>query len=138
MTKLFTWTKENSVGVAEIDVQHQHIFAIINNLADSIDKNKAQEEIDQVLSELVDYSKIHFGVEEHYFKQFNYINSADHISKHHYFVNKVFEFYDLKEDPKVRGNLPYEIIAFLKEWWLYHINVEDKKYTKVFHQHGLF
>ena len=138
MIKLFTWTPENSVGVTEIDVQHQHIFSIINNLADSISKNNAQGEIDKILGELVEYSKVHFGTEEKYFKMFDYIYTKDHTDKHHYYNQKVSEFYEKVKDPTQKNTLPLEIIDFLKDWWINHINIEDKKYTNTFHHHGLF
>lgn len=138
MTKLFTWTKENSVGVTEIDVQHQHIFKIINDLADYIDKSKDKIEIDKILAQLVEYSTIHFGTEERYFKMFNYIYAEDHIAKHHFYNDKILEFYTKEQDFSKRDVLLNEIIRFLKEWWLSHINIEDKKYTETFHQHRLF
>lgn len=138
MTNLFTWTKENSVGITEIDVQHQRIFTIINNLADSISNNKAQAEIDKILAQLVEYSTVHFGTEERYFKMFNYIYIDDHVAKHHMYNDKVSEFYEKKKNPNQKQTLPYEIINFLKDWWINHINIEDKKYTDTFHQHGLF
>jgi hemerythrin-like metal-binding protein len=138
MTNLFTWTKENSVGVNEMDTQHQHIFTIINNLADSISKSNAQGEIDKILAELVEYSTVHFGSEERYFKMFNYIYSDDHVSKHHMYNAKISEFYEKEKDLNQKRTLPYEIINFLKDWWINHINIEDKKYTDTFHQHGLF
>lgn len=138
MTNLFTWTKDNSVGITEIDVQHQHIFKIINNLSDSITNSSVQSEIDKILAELIEYSIVHFGTEERYFKMFNYIYADDHILKHHLYNDKILEFYEKKKDPSQKELLPYEIISFLKDWWLNHINVEDKKYSETFHQHGLF
>lgn len=138
MTKLFTWTIENSVGVTEMDIQHQHIFSIINNFADSLSNSKAKLETDKILLELVEYSKVHFGTEEKYFKLFDYIYTKDHIEKHHYYNQKISEFYEKEKDPNQKETLPLEIIDFLKNWWIYHINVEDKKYTQTFHHHGLF
>ena len=39
--QLLTWTQENSVGVSELDKQHQKMFSIINNLADLMSQSKA-------------------------------------------------------------------------------------------------
>ena len=135
---LFEWKQENSVGVVEIDNQHKHIFELINRLYDSISNQKTYEEIDKVLSELVDYSKTHFKVEEDYFNQFNYINKDEHVVLHHYYIAKVATFIIEKYSEKTKFALSLEVIDFLEDWWINHINFEDKKYTETFHQHGVF
>jgi hemerythrin len=133
---LITWTSDNSVGVKEFDAQHQKIFFLVNNLYDLMTQSKAQTEIDKVLSELADYAKYHFQAEEKYFAMFNYEGKDGHVLQHEAYKEKIGRFID--ESKKEEGVvLSYDILDFLEDWWLNHINIEDKKYTQCFNSHGL-
>lgn len=133
---LLTWEDSYSVGVKEIDGQHQKMFGIINRLYDSMNAAKDTENLPQILKELVDYATFHFSTEEKYFVKFNYEDSAEHINFHHMYSGRVDHF--IKDYEVQNSLLSFEILDFLKDWWINHINGEDKKYTECFHQHGLF
>lgn len=133
---LLIWTKENSVGVEEFDNQHQKLFSIINNLYDLMTKSKAQEEIQAVLQELIDYAKYHFNTEEKYFDSYQQPDKDVHISYHRAYEKRVSDF--MTESKKESGFvISYEILNFLEDWWFKHINLEDKKYSGFFNKNGL-
>ena len=58
---LFTWDTKYSVGLADIDEQHQRLFRLINDLHDAVQHGHGREMMTRVLQELVAYFKTHFA-----------------------------------------------------------------------------
>ena len=54
------WKNEYSVGVAEIDHQHQFFVDLINRLNEELAEADDQEYKANLLKELVSYAKFHF------------------------------------------------------------------------------
>ena len=133
---LLTWTQDNSVGVEELDGQHQKLFSIINNLYDLMRESKTEKELQKVLQELIDYAKYHFNTEEKYFDEYKYPNKDVHISYHRAYEEKVNNFM-IESKKGLEVIISYDVLDFLEDWWLKHINIEDKKYSTFFHEHGL-
>lgn len=133
---ILIWTEKNSVGVKEIDLQHQKMFAIINDLYDRMVTFKAHEDIDAILDKLVEYADFHFKTEEGYFEKFDYEGKEAHEVIHQAYVDEVKKLIKKRKEG-VGVELSYDIFDFLQKWWVGHINFEDKKYTHCFHIHGL-
>lgn len=130
------WNESFSVGVKEIDEQHQQLFDIVNRLGNSINAPTSTEKVSDIIKELLDYSVEHFTTEEDYFEKFNYENKETHTKSHNLYKEKIDHF--IEDFQKKNGYLSFEIIDFLTSWWVGHINGEDKQYTKCFHDHGLY
>lgn len=124
-------------GIEEIDSQHGRILSIIDqikNLLESIEYNI--EEIDKVIQELVDYSFNHFGVEEWYFKEFNYDKTTEHIEIHNQYRDKLKEWRSKYDESKDKLIL-LDISKFLEDWWVWHINNTDRQYIELFKERGV-
>lgn len=132
---MIIWDETFSVGVKEIDKQHQKLFEIINRLGSSMNAPTNTEKVSDIIKELLDYSVYHFLTEENYFKEFNYENKEKHTKSHNFYKGKVDYF--INDFQEKNRYLPFEIIDFLIAWWTGHVNGEDKLYTKCFHDHGL-
>lgn len=132
---LFKWNDSLSVNVKVIDSQHQRLVNLINQLHELMKMGKSSDAIKQVIEDLTDYSVTHFSTEEEYFNKFNYDGAEAHIDEHRMFVMKVLEFKTAYESGKAA--LSIEVMNFLKDWLINHINGTDKKYTKCFNDHGL-
>lgn len=130
------WTEEMSVGVKEIDDQHKFFVNLISNLYNAIYESKVKEELEGIINSLVSYADLHFTTEENYFDKFNYEFSLDHKKRHKDLKDKVMAFY--KEFKDGDNNMAIRLADFLTDWLVEHLEVADKKYTKCFHEHGLF
>jgi len=134
---LITWNDKYSVGVKELDGQHQKLVSIINLLFGLYLAHKfAKADAEPVFKELFDYADYHFSTEEHYFQVYNYPKKDEHINIHNIYRKKMTELknkYDQDNDPKVL----FEISNFLNDWWIWHINNVDKEYTHYFNANGL-
>jgi hemerythrin len=128
------WQPSYSVGVKLIAAQHKKLFSILNNLQDGMnDSNPAV--LENIIFDLKAYVKFHFGQEEEYFKKFNYEDAPNHLKQHRFYVEKINELHGryLKNE----SNVADEILSFLNDWILNHIQIIDKKYTKCFNDNGL-
>ncbi len=136
MEQLLIWNESNSVGVKEIDEQHKKIFGMINELYSAMKESKEKQVLNGLIAGLLDYAKYHFSTEEKYFDEFNYEGKEMHIDRHHRYVDKILQFE--KEFEEKKDFLSYDILDFLEDWWIKHINGADKGYTECFHKHGLY
>ena len=131
---LIEWKEEYSVGIEEIDDQHQHMVGIINDLFYIIN-NKEFDKVDEIYERASQYAKYHFDTEEKYFEEFEYGDTEAHIAQHNKYNEKILEFskqYNQNDTP-----MSFQVIDFLEDWWINHIQGVDKKYTECFHDHGL-
>jgi hemerythrin len=131
------WNKNMSVGVERLDEDHRKLIAIINQLHDGIQAGHKREILDQVLHELVEYTKVHFANEERLFAQTDFAGAAVHISEHESLVQRILNVARHFEDRPV-SVLDYELMSFLQTWLLNHIQTTDKKYSAWFNSHGIF
>lgn len=136
MKDLIEWKEQYSVGVEEIDEQHQKMIGIINELFHAVEQSKEKERIPFILTELVSYAEYHFSTEEKHFEEFDFEGKEEHIKVHNSYREKIAQF--LKKHKEGDGALPFEILIFLKEWWVGHITGMDRGYIENFHKHGLF
>jgi hemerythrin len=132
---LLTWEQKHSVGVQELDDQHKQLFAIVNNLYDAMHASKDLATLNAILKDMDDYAHYHFATEEKYFDIFNFAEKESHIAQHRAFDKKTEDF--IKMNKLGNLTLSFEVLDFLEDWWLGHINNVDKKYTKCFNEHGL-
>ena len=129
------WNESYSLGIKEIDDQHQKLAGIMNKLCDSIDRKSEKEDIAGILDEMADYAESHFSTEEEYFHKFHYVKTAEHEAEHQVFRDKVKALkWDLREGEE---SVSTDAISFLGEWFIDHTQDEDKKYVQCFHEHGL-
>jgi hemerythrin len=134
-TQKLVWDNKYSVEVEEIDNQHKHMFAVINELLDAIDTNTTAEHLGNIIESLVKYKIFHFETEEKYFRKFNYDGTNEHVAKHQEFNNKLSS---LKEKyPEYTIEFAFQLVDFLEDWLINHLMIMDQRYKKCFKEHGL-
>ena len=120
------WKNEMSVGVAAMDAQHQKLIQLINQLADAMSAGKGKEVVQMVLRELVGYTKTHFGSEERLLLTNNYPEYGEQKTEHDQFTKKIVDFQAQFRAGKIA--LSIELMNFLREWLVGHIQGRDKRY----------
>jgi len=132
---MIAWDDAYSVDIQEIDEQHKCLIEIMNELYTAMANKSNRDLIGDVLDKLVDYTKVHFAVEETLMRIFHYEEYEEHKAIHDKIVNRVLEF-----QGKFRAGddkVGMELLMFLKDWLFDHINKVDKRYTKAFHKAGV-
>jgi hemerythrin len=132
---LIEWTDSLSVGIEEIDKQHKRLIELINELHVAMRERRTRDVLGNIINGLKDYAVIHFSTEEKYFDQYNYLKSGSHKREHMAFINKVIAFKAGFDKGKLM--LSMEIMDFLKDWLVNHIQKIDMAYASFFHEKGL-
>ncbi len=127
--ELIKWTKEYSIGIKEIDNQHEGLVIIINELFNLMSEGKARNKLKDIFDHLTDYTKKHFKTEEILMVKYAYPNFDQHKQEHTKFIEKLFDLKKEFESNKLTISL--EVLNFLKDWLLNHILISDKKYVSV-------
>jgi hemerythrin-like metal-binding protein len=124
---LIEWNKDYSVGIEKFDNEHKKLIEIINKLNDAMKAGKSKEVLNDIISSLIRYTQTHFKNEEDFFKSSNYPEAQSHSNSHKSFVLKVADF-----EKRFKSNqigLGVDVMNFLKDWVVNHIQKEDKKYS---------
>jgi hemerythrin-like metal-binding protein len=132
---LLTWNKDYSVKIQEIDVQHQKLVELINELHDGMKIGKGKEIIGKILNELVNYTAFHFQTEEKLFDKYGYPDKIVHKRQHGDLVEQVMSF--KKSFDEGKGVVTVDLMNFLKDWLTNHINNSDKNYSKFLNSKGV-
>ena len=128
--EFFKWKEEYSVGVELIDNQHKVIIKMLNDLNNAFLNKEHGEVVLDIISEMANYTVLHFKTEEDIFKAIGYSLEKEHIKEHVNFIKKVGEFKTQYEENN--SALTFKVLNFLREWLNSHILVSDMKYVKEF------
>jgi hemerythrin len=129
------WDENYSVHVKEMDDQHKRLFAILDQLHAAMLSGKGNAAMADVLTSLQNYTIQHFAKEEEYMQKFSYPGLAEQKTQHALFIKKIAEYQKGLHDKKL--GLSVDVMKFLKEWLVNHIQVIDAKYSDTFHKHNL-
>jgi len=132
---LITWKEEYSVGVAEFDNQHKKLIDLMNQLHDAMKSGMSKQALAPILSELIDYTKTHFGNEERMFSLHKYSDLNTHKREHEKLTQQVVEFQ--KDFQEGKTSISIDVMNFLRNWLVGHIAGVDKKYTQFFNSKGI-
>ena len=119
------WTDSLKVGVDAIDQDHQKLIALTNKVSiSSVD----DQDLDHIISELIEYTRFHFKREEVIMEMCKYPDLIEHKEKHRKLIAKITELADAwYKDHDL--NLYKELRKFLRSWWVGHIMNVDTEIT---------
>jgi hemerythrin len=89
----------------------------------------------QILEEMILYALKHFTTEEIYMVKFKYPEYHAHTREHQVFTMKAVDYCyrATKDDCQITDDL----LEYLQQWLVEHIQETDKKYTDFFNKIGL-
>jgi len=132
---MIKWEEKYSVGLSIIDEEHKELIRIMNAAIEAKQHNDNIDEISILLKQLTDYALKHFSTEESYMAKFKYSEFQYHQEEHHNFSNKAIAYCNrvIEGDYHIAN----EILEYLKQWLVDHIQITDKKYVECFKKNGL-
>jgi hemerythrin len=131
----FTWSDNLSVNITEIDEQHKKLFNMMNELHSAMGSGKGKESLGGILAGLVDYTKTHLTFEEQLMEKHKYPDYTGHKKMHAALTAQVVE--QMKKYQEGKTLVAVEIMNFLKDWLVTHIQNTDKKYVSHFNSKGV-
>lgn len=130
MNKFVEWSAALSVGIDEIDAQHQALIDLINEMQDTVVEGVERERQLEVLGRLAEYTKIHFAVEESLMRIFGYPDYERHRAQHEGLVHNML---DLQRRLALdQAPVDESLMRHLKHWLLDHILQSDQDYSRFF------
>jgi hemerythrin len=122
---LIAWNDALAVGVNEIDSQHQKLVQLINGLHDHMLKGDAHDIMQKVLDRVIQYTVMHFQMEEGLMARHGYPHSPTHKREHAELTQHAVELQQKLESGN--GRITMETMTFLRDWLQNHILKTDKQ-----------
>jgi hemerythrin len=131
----FQWTEELSVNIEEIDEQHKRLVKMINDFNKAMKNGEGRAIVSKILTGMINYSKIHFSLEEKYMKEFDFPGYEQHKIEHDAFVSRTHHLMErYKTNPNV---ITLETNSYLVDWLNHHIRGTDKRYSAFLNSKGI-
>jgi hemerythrin len=129
MTMLLKWNSTMETGIRQIDLQHQELIGIINELATVHDEGRDDDALKNVLPRLKAYVLFHFSTEESLMSGLvDGTHARQHKSEHRKFGEKVASMTRESQDDCSRTVV--QLLDYLNSWLLTHIMNIDKELGK--------
>ena len=124
MEEFFGWSEDLAMNVEEIDTQHRYLIGLVNDYHKNQEETE-REQIEDVLSFLINYAQIHFSLEEKMMASHNYPDREAHITEHVILARVVAEM--VAENDNSSKTRHKTMAVFLKNWLTDHIQQTDRK-----------
>ena len=131
---LINWSDSYSVKVGSMDDEHKKLIDLMNKLHDAMSSGKSGDVMKDIIQGLVDYTKKHFSDEEKLMQDNNYPGLIEQQNMHKMFVTKIGIY---KSDLDAGKVLSMEVMTFMKDWLINHIQGVDQKYGEFFNNLGI-
>ena len=130
------WSEKFSVGVRELDEQHQQLIKLLNLLISTQGTaNTRSETISDTLMAMTRYAQAHFQAEESLMEAYDYPGLEEQKIQHRDFRKKTVAF----STATYHGidQVPAALLEYLVEWWVHHILEDDMAYRSFFKDKGV-
>lgn len=112
-------------GVDLIDRQHFKYFSIVNSIMGSLCDKDLKKTLFKDLNNYVIY---HFKTEEDFMNKYDYDKTAQHVTQHDYFRDKIKELTRVcSKNCDFDISVKMKISALLIDWFVKHIQTTDKR-----------
>ena len=113
-----------------IDQQHQVLFDIANQFHENVKGDFDRKTTLNTMNQLINYAQKHFSTEEHIAHELKIPDAlvAHHQQVHDQLISDIFALNEKIESGQVLAMADVE--AFIREWLVLHILIEDQKYKK--------
>ena len=130
------WSERFSVGIKELDYQHQKLINLLNRLITVSGTASIHSEIIRsILDEMSTYAHVHFKTEETLMETYGFPEMWEHKKRHLDFQVKTMDVYE--ETKRSAEENAEDLLNFLTNWWTHHILEEDMAYKDFFIDKGL-
>jgi len=119
------WDGSLNTGITTIDQQHRGILDFINKLHIAAIKGD-RDIVENVLTDLIDYTVSHFAFEEKLQQQHGYPLASAHKKVHDNFVAHVNKY---KQRHSNGEDIAHSLSGDLVIWLTNHIKIEDQDYV---------
>lgn len=116
------WKNEFSVGIREIDDQHKTLADCVTSVELAVDGRERWLAVHSALVRALDFSRIHFAVEESLMRIHAYPGLEEHIREHRKFSETLMKL----QTRTLTSDVSEEMISYLRGWLEAHVTEHDK------------
>ncbi len=121
------WSDNLCVRLPEIDEQQKQIVARINNVVEAVNESMDQKEIYDMISDLTDFVRHRFSLEEKGMIECHYPDLLHHRKDHRELIRKIIAFRKMFADET--QNVKDDFIRHMEDWICNHSEQWDGKYA---------
>jgi hemerythrin len=131
----FEWSDVFRVGVDDLDQEHRRLFALVNDLSETIGRTGKIDGHQRQKKELLDFARLHFKSEEALMEKHGYPRLETQRKDHHDLLERLERFAGAEE----RRTRPraQTAVDYLKDWLIRHTLIEDLRYREFFEERGV-
>jgi len=133
---LLTWNHSCTVGVRAMDDQHGILMDTMNELRLAMSHGSTREQMNELLNRLIEFMRMHFWSEEQLLEQTGFPGLAEHRVEHEKLLMQVRESAHRAQHNENVGMRP--LLAFLRDWYVEHIEGMDQGYGTWLNERGIF
>lgn len=129
----FQYTGDCIIGVEQIDVEHQYLFMLMNQLMEAIHGEAGPEGLESYVDRLIEYGEVHFAHEEAYLEETGDVELSRQRRDHKLFLQRMrsLDMMDLATEEKKA--ILTDTLSYLTKWLYGHILGSDTLIGKVEH-----
>ena len=130
------WKDEYIINVEELDMQHQPMVKLVNNLHSSVEARKDKSELERLLIELVEYTRMHYSTEEKLMEKY----ADPSLKLHHKEHTSLLRHLDQLVALIANGQRPtfFSDYDLSSDWMIAHITEHDIKMGKYLNSKGVY
>jgi hemerythrin len=130
------WSAKFSVGVSELDQQHQQLIKLLNRLISTHGTiNTHSETVSDTLTAMTSYAQTHFKAEEGLMAAYGYPGLEKQKIQHREFRKKTVDF--CTNTYYGDDQIPEALLVYLSDWLVHHILEDDMAYRSFFKDKGV-
>ena len=124
---IFPWDNHFNVGISAIDEQHCRLVELLNLLAQEVACESQSSKLNDIFTELLDYTIYHFQTEEIIWSEYfpNDSMLTQHKEVHKTFIDTVIEL-KIEQNTRTTAEIAQETLGFLVRWLASHILETDR------------
>ncbi len=135
MTLLVTWTRANAVGVRAMDNEHAIMIEAMNELRLALVNGARRPEANDLMHKLIEFTRMHFRNEEHLLERFGYPGLEEQRTEHKLLLEQLQDSFQRAQQGE--GVSVSELLLFLHDWFLNHVEGLDQKYGPWLNSQGV-
>lgn len=133
---IVTWRDEYNVNVEEIDTQHRKMLELVNKLHAAVEARADKHDLELLLADLVDFTRVHFSTEEQLMKTHDYSELGEHHKEHRLLLRYLTDLVHAVSSGK--SLCFYSDYDVSTDWALIHIAEHDKDLGAFLNSKGIF
>jgi len=112
------------LNIPEIDAQHETLIGLVNRLHETMLKEVDKAELDGLLSQLLEHTRMHCSYEEQLMSQYDYPGYQRHKAEHERLIKRLLELIERYQNGEILFS--FAVVLELKGWATVHIEKSDK------------